>query len=240
MGDTPTDAIKGKIYRRHLNHYLEVENYTSIYDLPDTIDRNKVVDFALYNYQNETPFDPYMNSLNHEQLYCTEFVSEALKAGGMKQPKLTPYRENRSLNIVHEWLKVTDKSVIQAGSLIELEKHIVTLSHHHSFREIQLYIATREELHRRFTKDQKLGNLFEWTGFRLKFRPPITQFSDIAMQLLKKNDHPDWKTAQVAVRQLANEYWGPFTVDKTSQQSDLASNPALPCLSNNAERTITC
>lgn len=240
MGDTPTDAITGKIHRRHLNHYLEVENYTSIYDLPDTIDRSKVVEFALYNHQHETPFDPYMNSLNHEKLYCTEFVLEALKAGGMTQQKLTPYRENKSLKIVHEWLKITDKTVIQAGSLIDPKKHIVTLSHNHSYREIQLYIATREELHRRFTKDQKLGNIFEWTGFRLKFRPSIAQFSDKAILLLKNNEHPSWKATQAAVRKLANEYWGVFTAEKTSQPSGLASNPALPCLNNNSAQTTSC
>jgi len=228
MGDTPTDAITGKIHRRHLNHYLKVENYTSIYDLPDTVDRNKVVEFALYNHQQETPFDPYMNTLNHEKLYCTEFVSEALKAGGMTEPKLTPYRENKSLNVVHKWLKITDKNVIQAGSLIEPKKHIVTLSYYRSFREIQLYTATREELHRRFTKNQKLGNLFEWTGLRLKFRPSITQFSDNAMQLLKKNELPEWQATQTAVRQLAKQHWGIFTADTSSPPARLTFNPALP------------
>ncbi len=240
MGDTPTDAITGQIRRRRLNHYLDVENYISIFDLPDKIDRDKVVEFALNNYQHETPFDPHMNSTDHSKLYCTEFVSEALKAGGMQQSRLTRYRDNHSLKIVHEWLRINDTSVIQAGSLVDPNKHIVTLSRYHSPREIQLYIATREELHRRFTKEQKLGNLFEWTGFRLKFRPTVTQFHDAAMLLLKKNKSPDWKTTQMAVRQLAVKYWGPFVTSEGKQQLGLRSNPALPCLGDRKNLAFAC
>lgn len=240
MGNVPTDSITGGIRRRHLDQYLKAENYTAIYDLPADIEHNKVVEYVLYNYKHETPFDPYMNTQEHDKLYCTEFVLQALKAGGMKKTTLSQYRENKSLKTIHKWLKITDSNVIQADSLIETENHVITLSPHHSYRELQLYIASREELHRRFTKNQKLGNLFEWTGFKLKFRPVVSQFHKAAMQLLQNDPIPNWQTARKAVEQLAIDFFGPYKPESPERQMSLIENPALPCTNKPSSAKITC
>ncbi len=240
LGSSPTDKIEGHIKRRSLDQYIREENYVAIYDLPDNVDRKKVVQFAIDNFNNRTPFDPYMNSLDHEKLYCAEFVAQALLAGGLKEITLTPYRKNRSLEIVHKWLKVTDKSVIQAGSLVNTDKHVATLSTRLSPREIQLYIAARQELHSRFTNNQKLGNLFEWTGFRLKVRPPIAQFKEASMQLFKDDPAPDWQTTRRAVQKLANQILGPYSAEADRQHAQLNINPALPCFSKEALSGAAC
>jgi diphthamide synthase subunit DPH2 len=170
-----------------------------------------------------------MNSTNHEKLYCTEFVSEALKAGGLKTVNLTPYRKNTSLKKVHNWLKIRDRSVIQGISLIQLDKHVATLSKIKSMRELQLYIAIREELHRRYTTNQRLGNIYEWTGFSLKFRASVEQFHVVGLKLHQDKENLDWKTAKNSIQQLASTMLGPFAYKKTRLQTGLQINPVLPC-----------
>ncbi|ORU90909.1 MAG: hypothetical protein A6F71_08170 [Cycloclasticus sp. symbiont of Poecilosclerida sp. M] len=230
VGDnSPSDSISGSITRRPLRRYVEDENYTAIYDLPDNLNRKAVVSFVLEQFNKQTPFDPYMDSTNHEKLYCTEFVSEALKAGGLPPRKLTPYQKNSSISAVHDWLKIRDPSVIQGISLIQLDNHVATLSKLRSQREIQLYIAIREELHRRYTPDQKLGNVFEWTGFHLKFRTAVEKFHTAGLKLHPDDEDLDWETAKSSVQQLASKMLGPFPVAQRANYSDLKINPAFPC-----------
>lgn len=211
LGSQPTDNVSGYIRRRPFKRFIDKENYTSIYNLPDNIDKNKVIQFALDHYKKKTPFDPYTNTESQERLYCTEFVAMALEASSNESITLTPYRNNNSIKKVRNWLKFVSDEIILADSLVQLENHVVTLSSRLSLRELRLYILMRYELHRRFTKDQRLGNLFEWTGANLKLRKPVENFMENAMELFEKNEQaPDWETAQFAISKLANQMLGEF------------------------------
>lgn len=211
MGSQPTDNISGHIRRRPFDRFIDNENYTSIYNLPKNIDKNKVIQYALDHYQKKTPFDPYTNTESHERLYCTEFVAMALEAGSKESITLTPYRKNNSINKVRDWLKFVSNEIILADSLVQLENHVVTLSSRLTLRELRLYILMRYELHKRFTEDQRLGNIFQWTGAKLRLRKPVEHFMESAMNLFENEKQaPSWETVQLAVGKLANQMLGFF------------------------------
>jgi hypothetical protein len=211
MGSEPTDNISGHIRRRPFKRFIDNENYTSIYNLPENIDKDKVIQYALEHFKNKTPFDPYTDTESHDRLYCTEFVAMALAAGSDESIALTPYRKNNSIKKIRNWLKFVSDKIILADSLVQLENHVVTLSSRLTLRELRLYVLTRYELHRRFTKNQRLGNLFKWSGVKLGLREPVEQFKESAMDLFEKdNQPPSWELAYVAVAKLADQMLGYF------------------------------
>ena len=47
-----------------------------------------------------------------------------------------------------------------------------------SAREVEAYFAAKRELHRRFTDDQKIGNIWSWSWRGLQLRPQVAAFLD--------------------------------------------------------------
>lgn len=219
LGSNPTDNISGHVRRRPLNYYLLNENFTSIYNLPNHIDKQKVIQVALHHYQKQTPFDPYANMTSHESVYCTEFVATALEAGKKTIIQLTPYKKNNSIKKIRDWLKFDTNEVILADSLVQPENHMVTFSSRLTLRELKLYIFMRYELHRRFTENQRIGNLFEWTGRQLKLRKPVALFKEKVLDLFNnKQSTQSWESIHLAVRNLANKMLGYFPENESALQ----------------------
>ncbi len=217
LGSQPTDNISGHVRRRPLHYYVLNENYTSIYNLPEHVDKQKLIDVALSHYQRETPFDPYADTEDRDRVYCTEFVAIALEQANKDKITLTPYQNNNSIKKLRNWLKFDSEKVILADSLVQPENHVVTMSPKLSLTELKLYILMRYELHRRFTENQRLGNLFEWTGSRLTLRAPVEQFRLEVLNLFNvENSSPTWEEAHVAVRNLANQMLGNFQEDSNA------------------------
>jgi hypothetical protein len=68
-------------------------------------------------------------------------------------------------------------------------------------------------MHRRFTCDQKLGNVFSWDGLLLQYRDPVDQFMKAALELFPaQGPVPDDRVTAAAVRELADEFFGPLDV----------------------------
>lgn len=210
--DRPTDGIRGGIRRTELRKFLRRNIYTEIHDPPAIVDRNKMVGFVLSHYQRKTPFDPYFDFTEHDKLYCTEMIALALKAGGYGDVVLTSNRRNLSLEIVRNWLGFSDAGGVLTRSLVKDGVRIAAGTSHSNLGSALIELAVIRELHRRFTVDQKLGNLFVWKSGRLQYRHSIKQFADKADDLLDaKSSLPKESEVFAQVKALAENFFGPVS-----------------------------
>jgi hypothetical protein len=195
----PTDAMSGRIRRVTIESYVKRQRVTAIYDPPASVDKAAVAAFARARHLDGTQFDPYFDWRDHTRLYCTEFAALALQAGGMPMPALVRLRDNPSLAIALGWLKITAPQIVTATSLTLGAERVALLSLSYDADEIGAYFAAKRELHRRFTADQKLGNLFSWSWRGLKLRPQIAAFLEASR--VRRNE---------PVAAIADELLGPF------------------------------
>jgi hypothetical protein len=137
-------------------------------------------------------------------MYCTEFAALALHAGGAPLATPTPIRDNPSLRTALTWLKITAPEIVTATSLTNNATRIALISRSHSEKQLESYFAAKNELHARFTADQKLGNVWEKTMLGLKLRPEIRAFFRASWE------HPDTPTAELA-RSIFGEIGSPIS-----------------------------
>ena len=210
IGDGPPTAnVNGAVRRVRLDKLLNRYFYVDIID-PVDLDRPAIAEFAQYHYAQKTPFDPYFDYAEHESFYCTEFVALALEAGGAPTLPLTRNRENRSARIALDWLG-TSGEIMQATTLAEQGRLVARLSKLRTLTEIQVMEALKKELHRRFTCDQKLGNIFLWGGLVLQYRDPVDTYMKKGLELYPADGPvPNAAAAEAAARELADEMFGPF------------------------------
>lgn len=195
----PTDAMHGLIRRVTLEHYIARQRVSAIFDPPAGVDKAAVVAFARARHEDGTEFDPYFDWRDHSRLYCTEFAALALHAGGRPLPAPVPVRDNASLRVALDWLKVRAPEIVTAGSLTEGAERMALISQRLSAREVQAYFAAKRELHRRFTTDQKLGSIWSWSWRGLVLRPQVQAFLEASSL---------WPHATAA--DLADDWLGTF------------------------------
>lgn len=210
----PPDADHGGVKRVPLAAYVERRSYVEVHDPPPGVDGAKVAAYARARYADGTPFDPHFDSSDRSRLYCTEFVAAALEAGGGGPFPVEPHRDYPTLRPIEAWLGVTARGSIQAADLVAGGRHVITFVADGNLARARLDAAAVGELHRRFTPDQRLGNLFAWTGTGLQFRAPIVVFRQRARTLFDGTKHtPDADEARAAVQALAAELFGPMPGD---------------------------
>jgi hypothetical protein len=195
----PTDAMRGNIRRVTLEHYIRRQRVTAIYDPPADVDKAAVVEFARARHRDGTEFDPYFDWSDHSRLYCTEFAALALHAGGAPLPAPVRVRDNRSLRVALDWLKVSAAQIVTATSLTQGAERVALISRRYDARQVEAYFAAKRELHRRFTPDQKLGNIWSWSWRGLGLRRPIADYLE-ASRLWPHQTAAD----------LADQLLGPF------------------------------
>ena len=176
LSGPPTDAMHGHIRRVTLDQYIGRQQVTAIFDPEPGVDKAAVVAFARARHEDGTEFDPYFDWRDHTRLYCTEFAALALQAGGRPLPTPVRVRDNASLRVALDWLKVQAPAIVTAGSLTEGAERVALISKRLAAREVDAYFAAKRELHRRFTDDQKLGNIWSWSWRGLRLRPQIEAF----------------------------------------------------------------
>ena len=74
----------------------------------------------------------------------------------------------------------------------------------------QVYFELKRELHRRFTADQAVGNLFEWNGKNLLYRQPVQDFLVQGVEMYRGRDVPPLEEVRREVRALAARMFGPL------------------------------
>lgn len=208
LGRRPTDLIQGRVKRSPLPEFVKRGKYVEIYELPEGVDAERVTGYVQDQFARQTPFDPYFRYDEHDALYCTELTALALGAGGWEQPDLLPFPDNPSLTRVRHWLGITDRGTVHAQQLIAPDRFIAALSVLRQQERFHVYIELKRELHRRFTADQKLGNLFDWNGTSLELRPPITEFIVRGVEMYRGRDVPPLDQVRDDIRALAVNMFG--------------------------------
>ena len=78
-----------------------------------------------------------------------------------------------------DWLEIRSNAVIPAGMVVEDGRRVALLSPGDSRAQIAAYFAMKDELHRRFTPEQKLGNVLSFSPIRmLGVQPEVRAFMD--------------------------------------------------------------
>ena len=123
----------------------------------------------------------------------------------------TPHRANRSMRVVLDWLRIRSPGAIQADTLVRGANLVARLSVERTATEIRAMAAAKRELHRRFTCNQRVGNVFRRTFDGIDFRPGVRVFLDRAVALFHdRTVAPGPAAADAAVRRLADELFGPL------------------------------
>lgn len=198
------------ILRLSIDEYLQREKYAMVYAPPAGIDTQAVAGFARRHYEAGTPFDPYFDDRTGEALYCAEFVHTALSAGGWRGIVSIPERSNPSLRKVLDWWGIRGDGVMPVGLLVAESRYVGELGGSKYRVDALVFNAFKAEIHRRFTPDQKLGNIFESNG-DLLFREPVLRLLRESKRLQRERDTTlTFETARDRVETLAAEMFGPF------------------------------
>ncbi len=220
MWGPPTDSASGRVRRTPFDTYVARQRIVGIYDPPDNVDRARVAAFARQSYADKTPFDPYFDDSDHAKVYCSEFVAVALESAGADRIEVTPVNGNPSLRVVLEWLKVPPTGIVFAGSLVESARPVALLSKRYSPAQVEAFFALKRELHRRFTDDQRLGNVFVWRMGSVGFRPEVASFLDAGLSAAGRPG-VSAESSDALVASLADRMLGPF-VDSADNPVDIA------------------
>lgn len=173
---SPTDLTKGVIERWPLMKFLDETMVVAIYDPPSLAIGKSMSEYAIRSRKERLPYDPVFDEVDRSKVYCSEFVVSALEASGTRPIPVRPRRSHPSIDIIYEWLSIKAKGHYFVSDLVDENRLVALLSERLTRQQIDLYIGLRAELFRRFTPDQKIGNMISWTGFGVKLLPDVERF----------------------------------------------------------------
>lgn len=173
---SPTDLTKGFIKRTPLMSFLKDVTVSAIYD-PETVAMGQsMAEFAARSHAAKMQYDALFDASDRSKVYCSEFIVSAIESSGGAEIPLRARSRHPSIDIIYDWLSIEAKGHYFVTDLVANNHRAVLLSNKLSPSQIELYFLMREELHRRFSIDQKIGNIMSWTGFGVAFRPQIKAF----------------------------------------------------------------
>lgn len=181
MSGSPTDGMRGGVRRVTLASFLKRDGIIAIFEPPEEIDRAAIAAYVRLQAARRTPFDGYFDSTDAARLYCVEFVAHALEAGGAEWPAGSPVSANASALVARKWLKITAPELLLAGDLVNPARRVWLSGRRYSEAQIDAYFKLKQELHRRFTSEQKLGSLLRWRAHSLRLRPAVQWYFDAGM-----------------------------------------------------------
>ena len=200
----PTATIVGNVQRVPLAAFVQRYFYAEVFE-PTGANRRKVAEFARYHLAAATPFDPFFDFSDDSAFFCAEFVARGLEHGGRENVRIDKNRPNHSISVVMEWLGVPEETIATA-SLVDPATPVMRISVH-SDSEILALNAVKQELHRRFTADQTIGNLFRWDGLRPALRMNGQRFLDSSLAAAAWLP-PEPEVIQAHVRATADALYG--------------------------------
>ena len=206
--------VHGGMRRTPFYEYVAPNLYAEIFDPPAGADGEKIAAFARQKFAEEVEFDAFFQYEDHKKLFCTELVNLAILSAGGKPAPLVPARENASLKLALQWLDVPHSFVLPAGLYKDDSRYVGAVGQFTSRTAAYSYFEAKREISRRFTKDQRLGFLFEMhsTG-DISTRPELDGFVDRATHLFddaKELPPPGDPRITEAVRKLADAMLGPM------------------------------
>ncbi len=178
--EPPTRRLRGKIRRVSLASFLGRGTATAIFEHA-ALNLDAIEAFARSAYEQGIPFDGLFDYRTPDRVYCNEFVALALQQAGQDAIPLTPRTENDSLNQVMTWLGVDAPAFLLPSALLDGATEVARFSKRYSSQQIEAHFAFERDLHRRFTREQKLGNIFRWTRTGPRYRPHIADLHTSVM-----------------------------------------------------------
>ena len=172
----PNQQMGGGVRRVSLESFIARGGMVAIHEPPASADRAGIAAFARDSVRRHVPFDGDFDPRDGARFYCVEFVARALEAAGAPRIAAARVTSNRSVRVALDWLGVKGSELELAGDLVAQSPRVVLLSPSFSAEQVDAYFALKQELHRRFTADQKIGSLVSWRGQRLGFRPRIDAY----------------------------------------------------------------
>jgi len=206
---TLTEKTRGTIERLPLSEYLNKTTVSAIYSHASAKQEQLMADFAIKAHKQKLPYDAFFDETDRSKVYCSEFIVAAIESSGGLPVKLRKRRQHPSINAIYEGLAIKTNHHYFANDLITHANRIGLFSKTLNKEQISIYFELRKEIHRRFTDDQKAGNIIQWTGFGLEQREPIKLF-------IKKGLSKDFRDRQASesltewVAALANDVFGEF------------------------------
>jgi hypothetical protein len=210
LATSPAGALRGGLRRTPLADYLAVHLYIEVYEPPVGVDESKVASKIRALEAHGVPFDAAWNFDDHRELYCSEFVVEALAAGGATRPPLIPLSSNPSLLRALRWFGIKSTEVLPAAA-IPRGRRIAAFSRWQTRAAAEAYLEAKRELYRRFTPEQQIGNLLSLSGNDVQLRTSVAALLDRAPMLYgEAKELPPEVEMRARVRRLADELLGPF------------------------------
>jgi hypothetical protein len=176
FGGRPTRGMGGGVRRVPLQTFLARGGITAIYEPAAGMDRAGLARFARAALRDRLRFDDVFDSRDERRVYCVEFVARALASASGERFTGVPLSRNASMRRLLDWFEISAPHLLLAGQLVDEDRRVLLLDPERSPRRIAGYFARKRELHRRFSADQRLGNVFEWTGAALRLRPPVRAY----------------------------------------------------------------
>jgi hypothetical protein len=196
--EPPTRRLRGKIRRVPLIDFLARGTTAAIYQ-HDDIELDAIAAYAIDAYEKRLAFDGMFDYRTASSVYCSEFVAAALIAAGHAEITPTSRTKNSSLNRTMEWLDVDTPGFILAAHLLTGATEIARFSKRYTASQVDAHFAYERELHRRFSIDQKLGNVFRWTFAGPRFRPHLARLRGHLMNGANSVDDVNaWVAQEVA------------------------------------------
>jgi hypothetical protein len=216
----PTATVGGGVRRMTLDWFVANQSHIAIHEPPAGADPAKLVAFARQSHARHVRFDPWFDLDDPDRMYCTEFVALALAAAGAPPARTVPVNGNRSTGVVLDWLQIDAQYTIPAAALVAGSERVALISRQHSPAQLSAWFALREELHRRFTPDQKVGNVLSFSPLTgLDFQPPVREV--IRTVEIAARDWGQLTAAEIdaRVRQIAGEKLGPWQQKQNRDQT---------------------
>lgn len=179
MSGRPTRDPGGGVRRVTLASFLRRPGVIAIHEPPPDADGAIAANYARDRLAARTPFDEFFDARDQRSMYCAEFVARAWEAGGASPFQGIAVNDNPSVRQLLDWFEVRAPRLVLAGELLRGER-IALIDRQRSLAQIERHFARRRELHRRFTRDQRLGNVFRWNGLSLGFRPQVAAYLSAA------------------------------------------------------------
>lgn len=171
----PTRDPGGGVRRVTLSSFLRRPGIIAIHEPPPGVDGAVVARYARAAHATRTPFDEFFDSRDARSVYCAEFVARAWEAAGAAAFAGIAVNGNDSVRELLDWFEVRAPRLVLAGELLQGAR-VGLIDRKRNLAQIGRHFERRRELHRRFTRDQRLGNVFAWNGMTLRFRPQVEAY----------------------------------------------------------------
>ena len=107
-------------------------------------------------------------------------------------------------------MEITE-GMVHVDQLVSNGTQLAVMSRAHTLTEIRVNAAVRNELRRRHSCDQKVGNLLSWSGTTLVYVPAVKKFVKASNKLYDRHSiAPSQNEVNQRVREFADKTFGAF------------------------------